>query len=437
MNTFENSNGGLLGSDSHSGKGGAGNDLFALTDEQILEIGPESAGENSGSEEGQQDDHVQQEESGRTAPAQASHATTTAARKSADADSHPTQENSAAAVAVAAEPPTWLADLMADPQRGTEARALWQGVERERQEAAAYREVFAEPAAARAAAERARALDEIDRAYFAGDAVERSKLAATMLREDPAAFREMVLEGLRALDEAEKSGGGLRSAGDSRLARVFGGARAGAALNAATSSAPSTGADGTGVAGHHGAARRDAHQDAQMAAYASFEKSANEDLERSVGVAIDRTLSPALPNSGRDDDGALKSRLVGAVRHDVEKALQSDRQLSERVAQLLSGKRLNDDTRAQVVRLIGERAEQLVPGAAKRILQDWTRTTLAAHREKTGRSAAAAARPEVATVSGGGRGPGESGKTAERGPDSAAGRAVDYRKLSDEQILAM
>ncbi len=343
MNTFENSNGGLLGSDSHSGKGGAGNDLFALTDEQILEIGPESAGENSGSEEGQQDDHVQQEESGRTAPAQASHATTTAARKSADADSHPTQENSAAAVAVAAEPPTWLADLMADPQRGTEARALWQGVERERQEAAAYREVFAEPAAARAAAERARALDEIDRAYFAGDAVERSKLAATMLREDPAAFREMVLEGLRALDEAEKSGGGLRSAGDSRLARVFGGARAGAALNAATSSAPSTGADGTGVAGHHGAARRDAHQDAQMAAYASFEKSANEDLERSVGVAIDRTLSPALPNAGRDDDGALKSRLVGAVRHDVEKALQSDRQLSERVAQLLSGKRLNDD----------------------------------------------------------------------------------------------
>jgi len=59
------------------------------------------------------------------------------------------------------------ADVMNDPQRGDEARELWQGVERERQEAAAYREVFAQPAEARAAAERARALDEIDRAYFA------------------------------------------------------------------------------------------------------------------------------------------------------------------------------------------------------------------------------------------------------------------------------
>jgi hypothetical protein len=178
-----------------------------------------------------------------------------------------------------------------------------------------------------------------------------------------------------------------------------------------------------------------------MAAYASFEKLANEDLERSVGGAIGRTLEQALPNTGRGDDDGLNLRLVGAIRQDVEKALQGDRQLGEQVAQLLSGRQLNNETRAQVVRLIGERAEQLVPGAAKRALKDWTQSTLAAHRERTGRGVAAGARQEVAPVatSASGRGdsqnkPSRDAATSARG---ATGRGVDYRKFSDEQILAM
>jgi hypothetical protein len=178
-----------------------------------------------------------------------------------------------------------------------------------------------------------------------------------------------------------------------------------------------------------------------MAAYASFEKSANEDLERSVGGAIGRTLEHALPGSGRGDNGALKSRLVGAIRQDVEKALQGDRQLGEQVAQLLSGKQLNNETRAQVVRLIGERAEQLVPGATKRALKDWTQSTLEVHRERTGRGAAAVARPEVAAVATTASGRGDSqnkpGRDAAASARGTAGRAVDYRKFSDDQILAM
>ena len=93
---------------------------------------------------------------------------------------------------------------MTDPQRGAEARELWEGAQRAEKEAASYREVFAKPEEARAAAERARVLDDIDRAYFAGDATQRAQLAAMMLREDPTAFREMVFEGLRALEAAGK-----------------------------------------------------------------------------------------------------------------------------------------------------------------------------------------------------------------------------------------
>jgi hypothetical protein len=340
--------------------------------------------------------------------------------------------------------------MMADPQSGGEARDFWQGVTQARHDAAAYREVFAQPAEARAAAQRARTLDEIDRAYFTGNSSDRSQLAATMMREDPAAFREMVFEGLRALEEAEKGRGAAHGAGESRLARAFAGASGvapgttaarapatgtTAALNSGSNSGFTPGAVPAGAAVQQG----NAEHDARMAVYASFEKSANEDLERSVGGAIARTLDQALPNTGRGDNDGLKLRLVGAIRQDVEKALQGDRQLSEQVAQLLSGKQLNNETRAQVVRLIGERAEQLVPGAAKRALKDWTQSTLAAHRERTGRGAAAGARQEVAPVatSANGRGdsqnkPSRAAATSARG---ATGRGIDYRKFSDEQIL--
>jgi hypothetical protein len=45
----------------------------------------------------------------------------------------------------------------------------------------------------------------IDRACFGGDTTQRASLAASMMREDPAAFREMVLDSLRALEEAAQA----------------------------------------------------------------------------------------------------------------------------------------------------------------------------------------------------------------------------------------
>jgi hypothetical protein len=98
--------------------------------------------------------------------------------------------------------------------------------------------------------------------------------------------------------------------------------------------------------------------------------------------------------------------------------------------------------RAQVVRLIGERAQQLVPSAAKRALNDWTQTTLAAHRGKNARSNAATVRREVTPAAPGpgnlkahdGRQkePARATRSNERG--ASKGR-VDCRKLSDDQIL--
>jgi hypothetical protein len=294
-----------------------------------------------------------------------------------------------------------------------------------RQEAAAYREVFAKPEEARAAAERARLLDDIDRAYFAGDTQQRSQLAAVMLREDPAAFREMVFAGLRALEEAGKQG--------SRELNTAGSQSNEARQRDSSTTDHNANSPSPSMSGPEGE---------RLAAYAAFERAANQDLERSVGGAIERTLDQALPNANRADSAAMKGRLAATIRQDIEKALQGDRQLGQQVAQVLAARQLNDDSRAQVVRLIGERARQLVPGAAKRVLQDWTQTTLAAHRSHTSQNEPATSRSDLVPANGDARAPrvqvGESSRPSARN-DNRGGKdkKIDYRKLSDDQILNM
>ena len=191
-----------------------------------------------------------------------------------------------------------------------------------------------------------------------------------------------------------------------------------------------------------------------MAAYAAFERAANEDLERSVGGAIERMLAQALPSieqhSTPGQPGAqravpIRERLAASVRADVEKALQGDRQLGEQVAQVLAARRFDGDTRAQIVRLIAERAQQLVPSAAKRVLNEWTQTTLAAHRGRTQREDSASSKADVALASVPTRAVGsEQAPTRRQDAPRSSGQAsatrsqpINYRTLSDEQILEM
>jgi hypothetical protein len=403
-------------------------DLFALSDEQILEIDPDP-----------QDVTVREIVAQGDSPAAVTPDANGNASRAAAQPQDPEQSTQARVPALP-EPPAWLAETMNDPQRGAEARELWEGVQRAEREAASYREVFAKPEEARAAADRARTLDDIDRAYFADDATQRAQLAAMMMREDPAAFREMVFEGLRALEQA---GTPIRNRS---VADALGRPAATTAAsgtpreNQAQASSAPTAPTNRGAAQHND--QNDSAQQAQLSAYASFEKAANEDLERSVGNAIDRTLEQALPLASKPDGAALKGRIAAAIRQDIEKALQGDRQLGEQVAQILSARRLDSETRAQVVRLIGERAQQLVPSATKRALNDWTQTTLAAHRGNNSRADAASTRREVASAAPASRDSqahSAQHKDAARsarsnGREPSRGR-INYGRLSDEQIL--
>jgi len=160
-----------------------------------------------------------------------------------------------------------------------------------------------------------------------------------------------------------------------------------------------------------------------------------------------------LPHGNRADNAAMRTRLAASIRQDIERSLQGDRQLGEQVAQILSARRLDEATRSQVVRLIGERAQQLVPGTTKRVLGEWTQTTLAAHRERGGRGDVAISRRDVepanssqarpatssANAASAAHSPAESqlGMSSGRSALTASTRSqrVDYRRVTDEQIL--
>lgn len=429
-------------------------DLFLLSDEQILEIEPEAA------------DAASVEQPLLAVPARHADPASTQVAIEQSSPASPSsignaQQDTQAGVPVLLEPPPWLAAQMKDPWSGSEAKEFWDGVQQARSEAAAYRAAFASPedaraikelypggvSEARAAAERGRLLEEIDRAYFgaAGNSPEqtsasRAQLAQRMLREDPAAFREMVAAGLQALQEAERgSGTAANQAALPRLAQVLATNRTtvGAQLNPESSRGNPEPQPGNMSAG-----------DAHVAAYAAFERAANEDLERSVGSAIERTLEQALPVAqpllavrgsgaqaglpgGQARGPALRERLSAAIRQDIEKSLQGDRQLGEQVAQILSSRRFDNDARTQVVRIIADRAQQLVPGAAKRVLHEWTQTTLAAHRGSTQRADSTSSRADVAPTSV----PSRPAASEKAPPRRQGASSINYRKLSDEQIL--
>jgi hypothetical protein len=428
----------------------AATDLFALSDEQILEIAPETA---AGS-----DSQVAAERTPMTAAPinRADGATPTATALSSMSHPSPVTNHDAA------EPPAWLAAQMQDAWAGDEKREFWDGVQQARGEVAAYRAAIASPedartlkelypggvSEARAAAERARLLDDVDRAYFgaAGNSAEqtsasRAQFAQRMMRDDPAAFREMVEAGIKILQEAAGAPRQSTRSVASAISDIGNDSNLGVSSVVAQHAAP--------LQGNQPNARTSsaAHNDAHVAAYAAFERAANEDLERSVGSAIERTLSQALPSfeqhntpgqAGAQRAAPLRDRLAASVRVEIEKALQGDRQLGEQVAQILSGRRFDNDSRAQIVRLIGERAQQLVPGATKRVLNEWTQTTLAAHRGRTQRADSAPVRAEVASPSAQARPVHNEQGHARRQDDSATKvQPVNYRKLSDEQILEL
>lgn len=465
---------------------GAVREVFALTDEQILGMEPE--------QEVASDEWRVASEKGATARTGTQGQSEDARQQIPNGESALREKSSQAGVAVPREAPGWLVERMKDPWSGQEAREFWDGAQKAERDAAAYREAFATPedakalkemypggvAEAKGAVERARQLEEVDAAYFgaAGKASAelssaRVALAERLFAQDPAAFREMVAVGMRLV-------GGTGNDVDQRF-HVVGGPDATSKPGSLRSVAGAPNYGAGEKAGHSGPLEdRGKRDDKERSAaenqvgagdqlrsfgpakgaepqddsvkgvatgYVEFEKAANAELEKSVGGTIARMMDEALPNLkrmgnvGREGQAPpLQVRLADAVRDEVDAGLKSDGQLGEQVAKILSGRRFDEAARRQVVRLIDARAQQLVPGAVRRVVGSWTQGTLGGARKAEDAPKREEAPPSVGSArteraAKDGFGAGNNAKKSEAARGTAAGRAVDYRRFSDEQIL--
>lgn len=338
-----------------------------------------------------------------------------------DGDVRPTARSAETA------PPEWLAQAMNDPQRGGEVRQFWESAQQARAQAAQ--------------------LASLDRAYFGARDAAPAELAATrdvlaqeLLREDPAAFREMLTAGLRAL--------GVKDVAIPTAAAENASERGNRAVDSSGRQA-SPQNDNPTRATHE--SQVTSHE-SLVTQYAAFERAANDDLDRAVRPEISRILERALPAGNNESTRVTRERLSGQVHSEIEAALRQDRALGEQVAQLLRACSFDAGTRAQVVRLIAARAASLVPEASRRVLAEWTQSALAAHRARrsSGDSSSSSAIPSPSAPPGGDS-PSErstaaatadpsaaiarTAKNAAHGTRHSGSRRIDYRALSDEQIL--
>ena len=117
--------------------------------------------------------------------------------------------------------------------------------------------------------------------------------------------------------------------------------------------------------------------------------------------------------------------MVGEIYRELDTTLRSNRQLAQQMRDAFKSGSLDAGHERAIVSLITGRARQALPGVAKRVLNEWTSTVVAANQDRRARQRAAERRVDIAGSSGAGN----------DGSRSMAPRDIDYARMSDADIL--
>ena len=121
---------------------------------------------------------------------------------------------------------------------------------------------------------------------------------------------------------------------------------------------------------------------------------------------------------------SARNRVVGEIYRELDTTLRSNRQLGQQMRDAFRSGALDPDHQRAIVSLVTGRARQALPAVAKRVLNEWTSTIVAANNDRRARQHAAERRIDISGASG--------AATAGR---SASPRSVDYARMSDSDIL--
>jgi hypothetical protein len=149
----------------------------------------------------------------------------------------------------------------------------------------------------------------------------------------------------------------------------------------------------------------------------------NAQAVKGVVQAIESQVDRLLPEN---ISSAARNRVVGEIYRELDKSLQSNGEYAKQVRSALRSGNLDAGHQSAVVSLAVGRARQALPSVAKRVLNEWTSTILAANQDRRAKQRSAESRVEI----GGSRGGSD-------GPRVRSPRDIDYGRLSDADILNM
>lgn len=285
-------------------------------------------------------------------------------------------------------------------------RQAWQDVQ-------SYREAFATPEAARAAMALLGDLNRMDALFFSRRPEDHAELARAIASLDPAAFASLA-EAMNGL-AASANGGALDHAASMTPSKE---AEKDQSWPAQLTHDPAAKSSQARVPLQTGQRTDFSPSAAQVEFLNAANAAAVQGLLDSIETQVDRLLPEGVSKSARN-------RVIGEIYRELDASLGANRQLGQQMRDAFRSGNLDSAHQSAIVSLVTGRARQALPGIAKRVLNEWTSTVVAANQDRLARQRAAAHRVDIA-----GSGRGGDGARRSLGP-----RDIDYARMSDSDIL--
>lgn len=276
-------------------------------------------------------------------------------------------------------------------------------------DAAAYRKTFATPEEARTANTRLADLDRLDSLFFSQRPEDHAELARAVAALDPSSF-DSLAKAMAQLVSARQAGdaAGTPSLGQDKQ----------------HSAVPSPNTERVAAADGRKTDQSASPADGRelSAAQTQFFHGANAAAVEEVLQAIESQVEKILPE---EISKSARNRVVGEIYRELDTTLRSNRQLAQQMRDAFRSGSLDAEHQKAIVSLVTGRARQALPAVAKRVLNEWTSTIVAANQDRRARQRTAERRVDIL----GSGGVGNEG----RRPTSA--RDIDYARMSDSDIL--
>jgi hypothetical protein len=124
-------------------------------------------------------------------------------------------------------------------------------------------------------------------------------------------------------------------------------------------------------------------------------KEFNENADKTVYGALDTDIGGQLSKLLPKTSEGLRGRIARDVHGEIQKAIREDAGLKLRLANLMRNGGINRQTQEQVSNLLISKARLIMPGAVKRVVNEYTASVMASRQAVNDKQAAAASRTDV------------------------------------------